>query len=117
MEKTPVNAVTYFAGHANVQWYSIKETRSKAADLILDECANGIGKLIQIADAGEISPVDGMCGRHIVVISCKNADDSDLTVQQRTYFGSGIQDAIVSGIMHIMPVQTELDNVVGTGIG
>jgi len=91
--------------------------RSKATDLILNERAHGIGKLIQISYAGEIPSIDGMCGRNIIVISGKNTDDSDSAVQHRTHLGSRIQDRIVFTIIHIMTVLTELDDVMRTSIG
>ena len=55
---------------------------SETADLILDQCSYCIGELIQIADTGEISSVDGMGCRYIVIISGKNTDHSDSAVLQ-----------------------------------
>lgn len=55
---------------------------SETADLILNQCSYSIGELIQVADTGEISSVDGMGRRYIVIISGKNADYSDSAVLQ-----------------------------------
>ena len=84
--------------------------------MILDKCSYRIGKLIKIADTGEIPSVYGMRGRYIFIISCKNTDDGDPSMLQCPDFSGSIKNTVLFNVIYILTVLKDLNNIMGAGI-
>ena len=85
-------------------------------NLVLNQGAHGIGKLIQRTDPGKIPAVNGVGRGNVFIISGKDADHGNIPAQQGAHFCGGILDTQGAGIIDIALSAAHFDDIAGLGI-